>query len=101
MSIKKAAGLFFLLALFACTPEPLVDPVDGPGEQQKTEEPEPEKHVDPVMLTFIEKGKNGINASLDESGGVWTLTSTTADPFIYTSALESDLGPEHRVLCFE
>ena len=95
--------------LLSCEPEkPIDEGGDKPGEETVEPEPEPEpepesepKSVDPVSLAFVEKGKYDINVAYDEAAGVWQLTTTGTDPYIYVAGLEKDLEEEHRVLSFE
>ena len=64
MTLRRLIILCLLPALFfACQPAEVEKPGDEPTEKPQPEpepEPEPVKHVDPVSLTFVEKGKNQI-----------------------------------------
>ena len=89
----------------ACEPK-LPEEKDKPGQEEVDPEPEPEpepevRHVDPVALSFSDKGMNQLTLNYDETSGVWQINTTGGDPFLYVSALAQDLEEEHRVLCFE
>ena len=103
---KRILCLLLPLALVACKPEPVVEP-DKPGTEEPDPDPdpkpdpEPEKHVDPVSLSFVEKGKFDITMTFDEATGVFQLTTTGSDPYIYTAGIGQDLEEQHRMLSFE
>ncbi|MBO6169632.1 MAG: hypothetical protein J6O51_06635 [Bacteroidales bacterium] len=106
----KLKFLFIVLlstgVLFSCSPTNTEEP-DNPGTNKPEPAPEPEpepepvKHVDPVSLSFVSKNVHDIDMSYDESAGEWLLTTTGADPYIFTAGLEKDLELEHRVLNFD
>ena len=107
MTLRRLIILCLLPALFfACQPAEVEKPGDEPTEKPQPEpepepEPEPVKHVDPVSLSFVEKGKNQIDLTAGDTAGTFVLTTTGTDPFIYVAALEKDLEEEHRVISFE
>ena len=101
-----ASALLMMCVAFGCKPEQVKEP-DEPGSEQTDPEPEPqpepepEVHVDPVSLSFVEKGKYDITVAYDESTGVWQLNTTGTDPYIYVAGLAQDLKEQHRILCFD
>lgn len=107
MKIRLIALALLPLLILSCEPKPLDEPgedkpVDDNPEEQVDEPIIPEeKHVDPVELAFVEKGKWDINLSYDEAAGVWQLTTTGTDPYIYLAALSQDLEEQHRMLSFD
>ncbi len=110
MNIRHLLLMLLSLFVLTCEPKPLDDGNDKgkEGEEQVDPRPEPEpepepevKHVDPVPLSFVEKGKNMIDLSYDDTAGEWTLVTTGTDPYIYLAALDADLQDEHRVLSFD
>lgn len=80
--------------LWACEPEIIDEGKDEPEEPEIV-------LIDPVALSFAERGRYQITASYQEESGEWLLTTTGTDPYLYTNALEADLKLEHRMLSFE
>lgn len=108
MTLKRLFCLLLPLALLACEPKPVEEPEEPGTEQPEPEpetepepEPEPAVHVDPVALSFVEKGKYDITMSFDPEAGEYLLTTTGTDPYIYTAGLEAGLEEQHRILSFE
>ena len=111
MTFKHLLLAALPFVLMACGPKPL-DEKDKDKDKEDEElvdpepdpepEPEPEvKHAEPVFLKFVDKGKNQITATYDETAGEWTLVTTGTDPYIYLAALEEDLQEAHRILSFD
>ena len=101
MMLRSFAIALLPLLLLGCEPKPLDDDSKKPEEEETVDPPVPVKHVDPVPLSFVEKGKNQIELSFNDAAGEWMLSTTGGDPFVYASALTSDLEQEHRVLAFD
>ncbi len=105
MKVKLLLLAFLPLYLLSCEPAPVEEPDDpapGPDEPEVVDPPAPEpRHVEPVSLSFVEKGKYDITMSYDESAGEWQLTTTGTDPYIYVAGLSQDLEDEHRILSFD
>ena len=107
MSKRYLALALLPVLLLSCTPKPIDDGPDEPApvvpdEPEVVDPPQPEpKHVDPVALSFVEKGKYDITFTHDDSTGEWTLNTTGTDPYIYLDALSQDLEEEHRILSFD
>ena len=105
MKVKLLLLAFLPLYLLSCEPKPIEEPDDptpGPDDPEVVDPPAPEpRHVDPVALSFVEKGKYDINMSYDESAGEWQLTTTGTDPYIYAAGLSQDLEDEHKILSFD
>lgn len=105
MKVKLLLLAFLPLYLLSCEPKPIEEPDDptpGTDDPEVVDPPAPEpRHVDPVTLSFVEKGKFDINMSYDESAGEWQLTTTGTDPYIYAAGLSQDLEDEHKILSFD
>lgn len=110
--MKRCLTLLALLPLLfiSCQPKPLDEGGEDDGGSEVVDPPKPEdkpedkpvvKHLDPVSLSFVEKGKNQISMAYDETTAVWQLTTTGTDPYIYVAGLEKDLEEEHRMLSFD
>ena len=108
MRIRHLLLALLPLVILSCDPKPVEEgdkpdpenPVENPDPEPEPE-PEPEIHIDPVALSFVEKGKNDITMSYDAASGVYTLSTTGTDPFIYAGALAADLDEKHRILSFD
>ena len=107
MSIRYLALALMPVLLLSCITKPINDGPDDPepvepDDPEVVDPPTPEpRHVDPVALYFVEKGKYDITFTHDESTGEWTLNTTGTDPYVYLDALSQDLEEEHRILSFD